>query len=288
MIRTDPRNPKGIAWLASYPKSGNTWLRMFLYQLTRIMSGFPRETDEINRLERSSTYETRLVDLFDRFLGKPLATATFLEMMRARSRVQAAIAARGAKTTLVKTHNLLGLVKDMPTINVAVSVGAVYVIRDPRDVAPSLSRHLGFTVDRAIEVMNTRTYATGNSSEGAGEIWGSRSEHVLSWTGDPDSGVLVIRYEDMLAKPTETFSAVARHLRLTPTPQQIASAIEMSSFDHLQRQEQKIGFVERSERSERFFAAGKAGTWQETLTPGQVKSIVDAHRAQMARFGYRS
>jgi len=41
MINADPRNPKGIVWIASYPKSGNTWMRMFIYQLMRIMGGEP-------------------------------------------------------------------------------------------------------------------------------------------------------------------------------------------------------------------------------------------------------
>ena len=42
IVVKDPKNPKGIVWLASYPKSGNTWLRMFLYQLVRIQGGYPR------------------------------------------------------------------------------------------------------------------------------------------------------------------------------------------------------------------------------------------------------
>ncbi|MCR4282913.1 MAG: sulfotransferase domain-containing protein, partial [Bauldia sp.] len=73
MINTDPRNPRGIVWIASYPKSGNTWLRMFLYQLMRIMGGHPREQDELNKLDRSSMYEARLFGLFEQSLGKPLA-----------------------------------------------------------------------------------------------------------------------------------------------------------------------------------------------------------------------
>jgi hypothetical protein len=286
MIRPNLKSPQGIVWLASYPKSGNTWLRMFLYHVARIVSGRPREKDEINKLGRASAYETRLVPLFEQFLGKPLADATILEMMRVRPRVQAAIARRAPGTTLVKTHNLFGVLNDTPTVNAEVSIGAIYLVRDPRDVVLSLSRQLGCTVDEAIDVMHTRGYVTTNSLKGAGEIWGSWSEHVLSWTGDPDGSVLVVRYEDMLGKPTETFSAVVRHLRQQATPAQIAEAISLSSFDKLQRQEEKIGFVERSEHAERFFATGKAGIWREKLTPDQAKSIVDTHHEQMARFAY--
>jgi hypothetical protein len=286
MIRTNPKSPKGIVWLASYPKSGNTWLRMFLYHLVRLAGGHSRERDEINKLDRASTYETRLVPLFEQFLGKRLADATTLEVMRVRPRVQATIAERMPHTSLVKTHNLLGVLNDLPTVNLDISVGAIYIVRNPRDVAPSLARHLGTTIDRAVEVLNTRGHATNNSQEGAGEIWGSWSEHVLTWMAEPDDAVLVVRYEDMLGKPLETLAAVARHLGQQATPAHIAEAVELSSFDKLKRQEEQFGFVERSDQGSNFFASGKAGTWNETLTADQVKSIVDTHREQMARFGY--
>lgn len=286
MIRNDPLKQKGIVWLASYPKSGNTWLRVFLYQLLRITSGRPRERDELNHIERASTYETRLVPFFERFLGKPLASASLLEVMKVRPRVQALIAERMPATGLVKTHNLLGTVLDVPTINPAVSVGAIYVVRDPRDVASSLARFLESSVDRAIEVMNTAAYCTGNSNEGAAEVWGSWSEHVTSWTGSPDGSVLVVRYEDMLGKPTETFTAIAQHLRQPATPIQVNEAVALASFEKLKGEEERTGFVERTTKSTPFFVSGKAGGWQKALTPAQISSIEKAHAREMARFKY--
>ena len=75
MIVVDPKNPRGIVWIASYPKSGNTWIRVFLYQLMRIMGGHPREPDELNKLDRSSMYEARLFGLFDQAIGRPRDSA---------------------------------------------------------------------------------------------------------------------------------------------------------------------------------------------------------------------
>jgi hypothetical protein len=285
MIRNDPRTSKGIVWLASYPKSGNTWLRVFLYQLLRIQNGRPRDNDEINRLDRASAYETRLVPLFERFLGKPLADASFDETMRVRPSVQALIAEMMATIGLVKTHNLLGSVRNVPTINSSVTMGAVYVVRDPRDVALSLSRFLDTTIDGAIEALNKSAYVTPNSANGAAEVWGSWNEHARSWTDAKDETVLVVRYEDMLAKPSETFEAVVKHLRQSASPAQINEAVALASFDHLRSEEERIGFVERTTKTP-FFASGKSGLWRQKLTPAQTRAIVDANGETMARFGY--
>lgn len=286
MIRVDPTNAKGIIWLASYPKSGNTWLRVYLYQLVRILGGHPREEHELNKLDRASGYEAKLFGLFDQFLGKPLAQATPLEVMSVRALVHATVAERMPAIAMLKTHNLMGEIKGMPTVNTAVSVGAIYIVRDPRDVAVSLTRHLGSTIDEAIAVMNSPGFVTGNEAETAFEIWGSWRQHVESWTTNPDPSLLVVRYEDMMGMPTETFTAITRHIGQAATAEQIAEAIELSSFDKLKRQEEDLGFREVSPRAGRFFAVGKAGSWRNKLTAAQVKAVKDANRPLMTRFHY--
>ena len=286
MINADPNKPKGIVWLASYPKSGNTWLRVFLYHYARIVSGAPREADELNKLDRSSGYEAKLYGLFEQFLEKPLDQATPEEVMSVRALVQLTAAERYDGLLLLKTHNLLGEMKGMPTVNLAASAGAVYIIRDPRDVAPSLALHIGSTVDQAIVAMRTRAFLTANDKETAFEIWGSWDEHVVSWTAKPNPAILVVRYEDMLAKPAETFTTILRHLGQRGDEAAVAEAVELSSFDQLQRQEEKSGFRERSARADRFFVSGKAGGWRDKLTGAQANRIMLDHRELMARFGY--
>ena len=275
-----------MVWLASYPKSGNTWLRVFLYQLLRILGGHPREDGELNRLERASIYETRKVALFEQLLGKPVAASSLAEVMQVRPRVHAAISRITPGVALVKTHNLLGHVHSMPTINPEASIGAVYIVRDPRDVASSLANHLGSSVDNAVHVLNRTGYCTENSAEGAGEIWGSWSEHVWSWTSEPSRTLLVLRYEDMLANPLRAFTLVVRHLGLGAAPHQIREAVDLSSFARLQGEEKRTGFAERPAQAERFFHSGKSGTWRKRLTPEQAAAIVATHKTEMTRLGY--
>ncbi len=286
MINVDPKNPRGIVWLASYPKSGNTWLRVFLYHYTRILSGAPREDDELNKLDRSSGYESKLFGLFERFLEKPLAEASRLEVMSVRAQVQLTVAERIEGVVMLKTHNLLGEIDGMPTVNLAASAGGVYIVRDPRDIAPSLAKHIGSDIDRAIEVMRTPAFSTENEKETAFEIWGSWSQHVDSWGIEPNRSVLVVRYEDMLVKPTEMFASILRHLGQNPKDEVLAEAIELSSFDKLKRQEDQGGFRERSPRADRFFVSGKAGGWRDRLTATQAQKILANHRKEMAYFGY--
>jgi hypothetical protein len=286
MITSDAKNPRGIVWLASYPKSGNTWLRAFLYHLVRIANGIPREEDELNKLDRASGYEAKLFGLFQQYLQKPLGEATRLEVMRARPLVHLAVAERMPTVAMMKTHNLLGELAGMPTINLTASVGAIYIVRDPRDVAPSLAKHLGSTIDEAIGVMATSAFSTDNQPETAFEVWGSWSEHVASWGSEPNKAILVVRYEDMLAAPTETFGKIIAHLRQETPPEQLTEAIELSSFDKLKRLEEESAFREVSPRAERFFVSGTSGGWREKLTSEQVARIESDHRQQMQRFGY--
>ena len=219
-------------------------------------------------------------------IGKPLAQASRYEVALIRPQVHAAIVQRTGSVSLVKTHAALGQLGNLPTHNLAVSSGTIYIVRDPRDLAISLAAHNGSTIDAAITDMATPSYGTQNSDQAAFEVWGSWSEHTLSWTDKPHEAVLVVRYEDMLADPTPTFTAVANHLRQKPTPEQIAEAIELSAFKELQDAEIAAGdFRERSERADRFFREGRAGEWRDKLSPRAGAPHRGRHR-EMMKFGY--
>lgn len=308
MIAVDPANPRGLVWIASYPKSGSTWVRVFLHHLIRIFAGRPAADDELDRLDRTSQTEAARVDLFERFLGKALTSASLAEISEARPKVQAAIMAEASGILPVKTHNLLGSFLGFPLINRSVSAGGIYIVRDPLDVAISLAAHLAAPVDAAIATMNMSLDAAtlqlgpllriplsgvgavrqslANTGVLAPEVWGSWSEHVVSWTADSPPVILVLRYEDMLARPLESFTAVAGHMRLGAEPGEIAEAVELASFARLKAREGEAGFRERPANVSAFFREGRAGAGREQLTESQIARITDAHGAVMRRFGY--
>jgi len=186
----------------------------------------------------------------------------------------------------IKTHQALVVDRGSTTINFEVTAGAIYIVRNPLDVAISYAHHMGSSVDKVIEIMGTSNAELEVSEKQVHEIYGTWSQHVLSWTRKPHQAIYVMRYEDMLAEPEKTFGALARHLLFAPTPGQLAEAIDHTSFDKLKDQEERGGFLERPKRAERFFREGRAGQWKEVLTPQQVDRIVKDHGEQMARFGY--
>lgn len=286
MIRIDPKNPRGIIWLASYPKSGNTWLRVFLYHVTRIMVGAPLDGNDLNRLDRSSVYEARLIDLYSQLLGKPVQQADWQEIVPVRPRVHGEVVKRVPTPIFVKTHLGLISVNGTPAINLDVTLGAIYVVRNPLDVVLSLSDHMGIPLEYAVETMCLDGYRVPHTSIEIYEPWGSWRENVGSWTSTGQNTILAIRYEDMLSSPQRTFRSVMNHVRQRPTDAQIEEAIELSRFERLQEIEKESPFRERAPGTERFFRVGRSGQWQDKLSEDQVRRLVSFNHRYMRRFGY--
>lgn len=287
MIAADANDPRGIVWIASYPKSGNTWVRLFLHHLLRIKRGRADGAREIDRLGETAPSFAGQAVLFERFLGKRLSQSDMKEVVTARPKVQEAMVREAGRGVIpVKTHSFLGRVFDTPLISLGFSVGAIYVVRNPLDVAVSLAPYLGLPLDLTIRTMAATLTAPPPSDLLAPEIWGSWTENVRSWTTEPPPVIKVMRYEDMLADPVAACTAIAEHMRIGASPAEIAEAVAASSFERAAREEEASGFAERPEGTERFFRVGKAGQWRTALTPGQVDMIVEAHEEQMQRFGY--
>ena len=286
MIRLDPKNPKGIIWIASYPRSGNTWMRAFINALQSVMKDADSADVDINRFEEASASESS-APLYPRFLGKPVFKATAAEIAAARPWVQAALVESAGRPIFMKTHNARGLDFGRPLVNTQVTAGAIYIIRNPLDVAISYAHLSNQPIDSTITTMETRGWGIDTTATKVRTVTGSWSEHVATWTDIAHPTVLVVRYEDMVGKPERTFARIARHLLLKPTREQLRQAIDLTSFKRLQAKEAAAGFVEKPDTSvDPFFREGRAGQWREILSPEQIDRIVTAHGEQMARFGY--
>jgi hypothetical protein len=187
---------------------------------------------------------------------------------------------------MVKTHNALVAVAGVSMITLEVTAGAIYVVRNPLDVALSYAHHLGATLDDIIALMERTGFETPASATHVPEHQSDWSSHVKSWTQRPDPALHVARYEDLKADPARHFGAIARFLGVTPEPARLEKAIRFSSFDALRQQEDKSGFIERTPVQDRFFRKGQVGEWRDRLSPAQVRRMVERHREQMLRFNY--
>ena len=193
-------------------------------------------------------------------------------MAAARPKVQADIALGSPRPVMMKTHNAMIDHEGAPLISRAMSAGAVYIVRNPLDVVIPLAHFRSISIDAAIEEMATAGYSTETNDEDVYFVTGSWSQHVRSWTAKPSPAVLPVRYEDMLEKPLETFSAMARHVWMPATPDQVRRAIELTTFSRMQEFEATHGFLEKPPHLDRFFRVGRAGQWRDLLTPAQAGS----------------
>jgi hypothetical protein len=283
--REPSQSPRsGIVWLASYPKSGNTWTRVFLHSLIVAMSG-DATPQNINGLGRF-TAGVGGKDLYAKILGFEPTNEHRDEIAAIRHEVQRRAADHFDGLLFIKTHQALVVDRGTTTINFEVTAGAIYIVRNPLDVAISYAHHMGCAIDQAIEIMGTPNAELPVSEKQVHEVYGTWSQHVLSWTRKPHRAIYVMRYEDMLAEPEKTFGNLARHLLFAPDQHQLSDAIKASSFSELRAQEERDGFRERAEKQQRFFREGRAGQWKDVLTRQQVDRILKDHGEQMARFGY--
>ncbi|MCB1494511.1 MAG: sulfotransferase domain-containing protein [Bauldia sp.] len=286
MINLSKTRPRGIIWLASYPRSGMTWVQAFIYGLVKTLSDPDFEELYIERIGDFSDSE-HSAGQYKSHLGKPAFRATPAEIAAVRPKVQADIAARWKRPVFVGTHNANAIDYGYPLVNLSVSAGAVYLLRNPLDVAVSLAHFRGLSIDQAIEEMAVSGFAIAPDRENVRVVAASWSENVRSWTEHPHPVMLVTRYEDLAEKPAESFRAIARHLLMTPSDEQLGKVIAMAAFDRLREQEAADGFAGRPETSaEPFFRVGQPGRWRDVLTPSQVDRVVSAHRPMMKKFGY--
>jgi len=272
-----------IIWLASYPKSGNTWMRAFLFNLFCNT----REPMDINEIGGGNLITSESLLRWYRPLDpRPPEAWSADDVARLRPRAHAAIAASVPGSVFCKIHGALTTVRGHPTVNMAVTSGALVVVRNPLDIVLSLADFFGKPVDDTIAIMGSRDYEVPSDDVGIAETLGSWSQNVASWTARPSPQLHVVRYEDLVNDPRATFGGVVRFLGLTPPDWRFETAIANSSFKVLSAQERAHGFAERSARQKRFFRSGKAGAWRSKLTRAQVDRIVADHGVEMARFGY--
>ena len=273
----------GNYWLASYPKSGNTWMRAFVHN---IRSGSDTPAD-INDL--TSGHHAAARPLLDDVLGFATSDLSADEVERLRPAVYEWIA-QDESVGYHKIHDACTLTVDgVPLIGCEGTLGALYIIRNPLDVAPSAAHYWDCSLDDAIGRLAAHQDLAVSERSLPTQVrqrlltW---SKHVLSWADAADLRVMVTRYEDLLDDPLSEFARVAAFLDLPHDEESVGRAVRFSSFDELSRQERETGFRERPRSAGRFFRSGTSGGWRRALSKEQVGRVVAAHGEVMERFGY--
>jgi len=276
---------EGIVWLVSYPKSGNTWFRIFL---TCILNASKADFD-LNRQRLVGTGSSACF-LMDRVLGFDSILLSDDELDRLRPDIYNWYAYQG-EVYYFKMHDARYTARrKTPIVNADRNSRCIYFIRNPLDVAISLAHHMNCSIDEAILMMNNPFLALKGSAtrphSQTRQVCSSWSMHVNSWLSASDVNILVLRYEDMHANPHQTFAKALRFLEYEIKDEDFLMALQRSNFHRLQQDEQQHGFRESAADDRLFFRKGIVGDWQHTLTEKQIEQIISNHGDLMARFSY--
>ena len=265
-----------IIWISSYPKSGNTWVRLFLESyFSKIKNnfrfgGFP----ELEDFEKLNIDYTNLNEIIKNW-------KTLQEVRNLDSR-----------TNILKTHNALCTIGNYTFTDKTSTLGAIYLVRDPRDIVVSYSNHLGLSYDEVIKTM-LNSHASGvkrfNNKEIDIEIMGNWADNYNSWKNYKGRHFLIVKYEDLIKKKREQFLKILNYLNELQNFEidftQLDKSIEENSFEKLKKKEELHGFDQATGNGP-FFRKGIIGDWKEKLSSNQVSIIEKSFFKEMRQLEY--
>ena len=289
-------------YLASYPKSGNTWCRVFITELRRLAgldgaeataaaAAQERELRLNHNLATGSIVSSR--HWLDDQLGIDSADLRPEEIDKLRGQVGPQLELYSESLHYHKVHDAFVSPDSggRPVLPTEGCRGAVVVIRDPADVAVSLSHFFSWPLERCVDYLLDDEAALCRSRKRGGQqvrqFMGSWANHLRSWTDQDAIPVLVLRYEDLLMAPERKFQRLAAFLELPADSGLIAAAAFNTRFDKLRaKEDEEGGFQERPSGCERFFRSGRSGEGREQLSADQLERLQAAFTPTLAAHGY--
>ena len=284
-----------IIWLASYPKSGNTWLRFFVVSLLL------KENNEVSlkHLEGIKQFPTNY-----HFRGFNLSKPDLGNLNKICKYWTAAqkIINSDNKIRFFKTHNALCKLNNNIFTNEENTLGTIHIVRDPRNVLSSVNNHFHhksleeskkFILDERKGIFNKSKIEQSNIFT-LPQVIGSWKTHYNSWKLIRKN-YLLVKYEDLIEKPESEFKRIASYLepllKVRFTNDNIVKAIELSNFDRLKKIEEKEGFFEsvmnlETGKKETFFNLGPKNDWRNILNKSISDEICKTFKIEMKELGY--
>lgn len=274
-----------IVWLASFPKSGNTWLRAMISALLHP----EQKLDDLNSINGGRELVER--QFLDDVCGIDSANLPYDRLLPYIRQMRLAVSAGAISPWFSKTHDRFGFTADGEALFPATATRlAILITRNPCDIAVSLAAHYSSSLDAAVERVCDPAYALnmtpGKGSELLPVRIGDWSGFNRSWLDQAEFQLLLLRYEDMVADPAKALRVVAQAAGLAAQEAAIQRAVAASAFDRLRALEESTGFAEKPIGMRHFFRSGRIGQWREMLHPKQVDRIICCHNSMMIRLGY--
>jgi hypothetical protein len=281
-----------IIWIASFPKSGNTWVRsiissliysddgIFNFELLKKIQQFPKRNHFVN---------------FTKKYQDPHSLKKF--WIAAQDKINL-----DNKIKFLKTHHINCKIGEYSFTNKINTLGTIYVVRDPRNLINSFSNHYGIDKNVAKKTITSQNFVTGaiykqDKQNNIFTIIGSWKDHYNSWTKF-NNNLLILKYEDLLMNPEEELNKIIRYLNkfedfknLNHDNQKIKNILHTTTFEVLQKKEAKEGFFEAvpnklNEKKVKFFNQGKNNNWTKHLDKEDINYIESNFRTEMRELGY--
>ena len=275
-----------IVWIASYPKSGNTWIRSFL--CSYFFLDLDKESFSFDVLRHMPVFPNK--KLFNAFGSNP---KNLQELAKSWIQVQKKINLN-KKVNFLKTHNAFGNYKKHHFTDKINTLGAIYIVRDPRDVLVSYSKHMKKSISETLKLIQDDNHIGFlEDQEGViGDIRGSWSQHYNSWKNFNIREKLIIKYEDLIEDPFNNFLKAINYLNrligLKVDEENIKKCIKITSFNNLQNLEKTTGFKEKltNHSDVPFFNTGKVKQWQKVLDKETINIVEKKFAKEMSELNY--
>ena len=273
-----------IIWIASYPKSGNTWVRsllsaylysddgIFNFELLKKIQQFPSEKffeffmKDFNDIKKQSNY-----------------------WIAAQDRINLS-----NEITFLKTHCALCTFENNPFTNKSNTKAVIYVVRDPRNIVTSVLNHYSFkNIEESFDFIAKDQITI--IGENIVQYLGTWQQNYKSWRDLKFAPVLVVKYEDLINDTKKTFLSILNFLSdlidIKINEKKIANSVDSCSFDSLVKKEKEEGFVEalvhkESGKKIRFFNLGKKNNWETLLDKKLIRKIESCFKNEMSELGY--
>ena len=283
---------KKILWLASYPKSGNTWLRSIISSLIYTSEGIfnfdlLKLIEQFDKPERYRFVKDINKDDYKKINLKIDCIAKYWIESQKKITINKKI---NPIYNIFKTHSANLSVNNKNFTNNDVTAGCIYVVRDPREVVISFANHRGASIDKTIDFMSDiGSYFPFNQKTSLTLL--SRWDiHYKSWE-DLNCPILILRYEDLINNLYKEIQKIIFFLNKTMLidinnkDKKITNIIKNTNIKKFREFENKFGFQEAS-KSSKFFGSGRTDSWKKILNKNQISKIETMFKNTMIYFKY--
>ena len=277
-----------IIWLASYPKSGNTLLRSILSTYFYSSDGnFKFEyLDKISQFPLTNHFMSLGVDVND-------DEQVFKNFINAQNLINQ----ETGKVKFLKTHSSLCKMYECNFTDFKNTLGAIYIVRDPRNVVSSFAHHYNLTIDEATETMLDNSRFMEKTVKNSKVFLGSWKFNYNSWKSiENKNNYMLIKYEDLIAKKKTVLLRIFKFLDLLGLKSKLDmvklnKVIKTTKFENMKNKEEQETFSEatidiKTGKRRTFFNLGPENDWRKYLDNKNKDKIEDVFRLEMKELGY--